>query len=98
MTTRASSAGSVLVTGASGFLGRQLVGALLDRGERVRVLARPTSNLGDLHGRVEVAYGDVLDPATLNAAVDGVDLVFHTAGMVSTVAREHGRMFAVNVD
>ena len=38
----------VLVTGASGFLGRQLVGALLARGDRVRVLARPTSDLADL--------------------------------------------------
>ena len=89
---------TVLVTGASGFLGRQLVGALLARGDRVRVLVRPTSSLGDLGSRVEVVYGDVLDPSSLDVAVSGVDLLFHTAGMVSTVAREHARMFAVNVE
>src|SRR3712207_6397085 len=88
----------VLVTGASGFLGRQLVTALLGRGDRVQVLVRPTSSLGDLRGRVDVAYGDVRDPGSLDAAVSGVDVVFPTAGMVSTVAREHQRMFAVNVD
>lgn len=87
-----------LVTGASGFLGRQLVEALLARGDRVQILSRPTSNLDDLRDRVDVAYGDVLDPASLEAAVANVDLVFHTAGMVSTIAREHARMFAVNVD
>jgi dihydroflavonol-4-reductase len=88
----------VLVTGASGFLGRQLVGALRARGDRVRVLVRPTSNLGDLRGQVDVVHGDVLDPASLEAAVKDVELVFHTAGMVSTVAREHRRMFDVNVE
>ncbi|MFN8633524.1 MAG: SDR family oxidoreductase [Chloroflexota bacterium] len=88
----------VLVTGATGFLGRELVGALRARGDEVRILARSSSRLGDLAGQVEVAHGDVLDPASVAAAVKDRELVFHTAGLVSTLAREHKRMFQVNVD
>jgi dihydroflavonol-4-reductase len=88
----------VLVTGATGFLGRELVRRLLARGDDVRILARPTSRLGELAGQVEVTHGDVLDTSSVAAAVKDRDLVFHTAGMVSTRASEHRAMFAVNVD
>jgi dihydroflavonol-4-reductase len=88
----------VLVTGATGFLGRELVRALRARGDEVRILARPSSRLDDLSEYVEVVHGDVLDSASVAAAVEDRDLVFHTAGMVSTLASEHRAMFAVNVD
>jgi dihydroflavonol-4-reductase len=88
----------VLVTGATGFLGRELVRRLRARGDDVRILARPISRLGDLAGQVEVTHGNVLDTASVAAAVKGRDLVFHTAGLVSTLASEHRAMFAVNVD
>jgi dihydroflavonol-4-reductase len=88
----------VLVTGATGFLGRELVRALRARGDEIRILARPSSRLDDLREYVEVVHGDVLDSASVAAAVEDRDLVFHTAGMVSTLASEHRAMFAVNVD
>lgn len=88
----------VLVTGATGFLGRELVRALRARGDEVRILARPSSRIGDLSGQVEVIHGDVLDDASVAASVKDRDLVFHTAGMVSTLASERRAMFAVNVD
>lgn len=85
-----------LVTGATGFLGRHLVRALLQRGDRVRALVR--SNPSDpLPGGVELAFGDVLTEETLAPAMTGVDGVFHLAGRVQ---REGGRdvLFALHVD
>lgn len=65
---------TVMVTGATGYIGGRLVSRLLEQGYRVRVLARDTSRLV---GRswlkdVEVVQGDVLSPETLNNAMKGV--------------------------
>ncbi|MEW6566659.1 MAG: NAD-dependent epimerase/dehydratase family protein [Chloroflexota bacterium] len=70
----------VLVTGASGFIGGALCRPLAQRGQRVRAFHRPTSSLGLLTGLpVERAIGDILDPSSLGAAMQGVDTVLHTA-------------------
>lgn len=70
----------VLVVGATGFLGRQVVDALLDRGEPVRALVRPTSDAAGLEARgVEVVRGDMLDRPSLEAAMAGADAVITTA-------------------
>jgi dihydroflavonol-4-reductase len=84
-----------LVTGANGFVGCHLVAHLLERGYRVRGLVRTTSDLSALAGRpFELAYGDVTEPDTLPAALDGVDLVFHVAGL--TKSRDRAAYFRVN--
>ena len=57
-----------LVTGGTGFLGRHLVTALVAAGRPVRVLARPTSEIGGLDG-AEVVRGDVTSRADLERAV-----------------------------
>jgi nucleoside-diphosphate-sugar epimerase len=68
----------VLVTGASGFLGGRLAQVLADRGETVRVLARPASDLRHLEGLpVEVVRSDAAD------AVRGVTHIYHCAGCAS---------------
>lgn len=72
---------SALVTGGTGFLGASLTRRLLFDGVRVRVLARSAANakpLADLG--VEVTLGDITDPATVRAAVDGMQVVYHLAG------------------
>jgi nucleoside-diphosphate-sugar epimerase len=72
-----------LVTGATGFVGSHLVGALRARGWSVRVLAlasEDTSTLEREHG-VVVHRGDVRDADTLPAAMRGVDVVFHLAAI-----------------
>lgn len=70
----------VLVTGASGFLGRRTVEMLVEREFSVRALVRKTSKVGDLkRPGVEIYYGDVTDTESLRPAIEGVDFVIHTA-------------------
>lgn len=73
----------VLVTGANGFLGRELVSQLLAAGARVRafVLAGEAVPLA-WQGKVEVVRGDVTVPADLEAAADGCRKFFHLAAVV----------------
>jgi dihydroflavonol-4-reductase len=69
-----------LVTGATGFVGSAVARALLARGEAVRCLARPGSDRRNLAGLdVEIAEGDLTDPASLKAAARGVDALYHVA-------------------
>jgi uncharacterized protein YbjT (DUF2867 family) len=66
--------GGVLVVGGTGMLGGQVVSALLSRGKRVRALVRPTSDAKGLEeAGVEIARGDMMDPASLLQAMDGAD-------------------------
>ena len=70
----------VLVTGATGFIGSAICRELIRRGFRVRVLHRAASSLFAIQDlAVERVVGDILDPAGLHAAVDGVGWVFHVA-------------------
>ncbi|WP_367133936.1 SDR family oxidoreductase [Saccharothrix sp. HUAS TT1] len=68
-----------LVTGATGYLGGRLVPRLVAAGHRVRCLVRDPGKLRDVPwvDRVEVVRGDVLDPATLGAAMRDVDVVHY---------------------
>ncbi|HTY08161.1 MAG TPA: NAD-dependent epimerase/dehydratase family protein [Candidatus Edwardsbacteria bacterium] len=87
---------SALVSGATGFLGGRLVGHLQRAGFKVRVLARPTSDLGKIAGcGVEVVQGDVCDADALRRAAAGQRYVFHTAGKVTDWGRRED-FFMVN--
>lgn len=63
----------VLVTGATGFLGSHIVDQALEAGDEVRVLARPTGDLGYLRSLpdVEIVHGDLGDAESLAAACKG---------------------------
>ena len=77
----------VLVTGANGFVGGNVVRALLARGDEVRCLVRQTSSTDCLDGLpVELVYGDVTDFASLRNAVRGMDQVYHLAGRTAALA------------
>jgi nucleoside-diphosphate-sugar epimerase len=72
---------TVLVTGATGFLGANLVNRLLSDGERVRVLARSPANAKPLTQKgADVVVGEITDRTALADAVDGVKVVYHLAG------------------
>lgn len=68
-----------LVTGATGFVGQHLVTRLLREGHHVRVLARPTSRMSELPAGAVPVPGDLASDASLEAAVEDCDAVFHLA-------------------
>lgn len=73
----------ILVTGGNGFMGRNLVRLLQERGDTVRILALPTEDTTWLEERhVEVFRGNILNPEALVAPMRGVDGVFHLAAMI----------------
>jgi dihydroflavonol-4-reductase len=89
----------VLVTGATGFVGSNVAAALAARGDRVRVLRRTTSRLKALEGvPVEYAVGDILDPDSLVAAMQGCDLVFHVAAVSQYWRSGKEAVYQVNVE
>lgn len=90
---------TVVVTGASGHLGANVVHALLDRGEHVRVLVhRSASALADVEHRLELAQGSVCEPETLGPAFEGATRVYHVAGIISIDGDADGRVHRVNVE
>jgi len=66
----------ILVTGATGHIGRELIPQLLKAGERIRVLVRDERKVAYLDERVERVVGDLNQPKTLATAVQGIDRVF----------------------
>ncbi|MBI2171348.1 MAG: complex I NDUFA9 subunit family protein [Chloroflexi bacterium] len=85
----------VLVTGATGFVGRHVVKTLAERGHTVRAVGRSRGREEAVAGSgVEIAYADVSDPSTWKAAMDGVDAVVH---LVAIIRERRGMTFdAVN--
>jgi nucleoside-diphosphate-sugar epimerase len=77
---------TILVTGASGHLGANLVRRLLDNGQDVRVLLREGSNNAAVDGLdVERVYGDLRDFVGMKSAVRGCEQIYHCAAKVSTL-------------
>ena len=91
--------GHCLVTGASGYLGRNLVAELLRRGHRVRGL--DVAPAAYHHAHYEHVRGDVASPESVRKACAGIDTVFHTAAILDfarfTSAAQRERSYAVNV-
>ena len=88
-----------LVTGATGHIGNVLVKELVKRGESVRVLVLPGEDLLPINGtEVEVVYGNVCDPASLDAAFADIEFVFHLAGIISITSSNNPIVHHVNVE
>jgi 3beta-hydroxysteroid-4beta-carboxylate 3-dehydrogenase (decarboxylating) len=88
----------VLVTGATGHLGANLVRRLLETGEAVRVLLRRSTQTRAVDGLdVEHVPGDLRDPDAARAAVRGCRQVYHCAAKVSTADAQHREIFESNV-
>jgi nucleoside-diphosphate-sugar epimerase len=96
--------GKVLVTGGAGFIGSNLVRALLERGNQVRVLDNFATgrreNLVDIAGDVELVEGDLRSYERVHTAVRGTEVVFHLGalGSVPRSVQDPLTTTAVNVD
>ncbi|GGE09917.1 dihydroflavonol-4-reductase [Marinithermofilum abyssi] len=88
----------VLVTGGTGFVGRNLIHLLHEEGHEVTLLHRKQSRLVDLPEGIQTRVGDVTDPESLQGSCDGMDWVFHVAGDVTWGRHLRERMFRINVD
>jgi nucleoside-diphosphate-sugar epimerase len=85
--------GTVLVTGATGRVGKHLINALLERGERVRVLVL---DFDPAPKNTEVVRGSLLNKEAVAEAVKGVDVIYHLAAVLDyTAPKKH--MFEINV-
>ncbi len=87
----------VLVTGATGFLGRTVARRLAARGHALRLLTRRATNLAGLPDTTEAAIGDVADPASFARAAEGCDAVLHLAALVKLWVPDPERFEATNV-
>lgn len=88
----------ILITGANGFLGSWVTKALIDKSHQVRILVRPSSDCSEIEGlKFEKYFGDVTDSVSIEAALDGVESVFHLAGVIGYRRWERPLMEKVNI-
>ena len=87
------------MTGGTGFIGAAVVRELVEAGAEIRVLARASSDRRALAGlHVEVATGDLTEPATLPAALRGIEVLYHVAADYRLWAPDPRVLYRVNVD
>src|SRR5256712_3983853 len=87
-----------LVTGSTGFVGAAVTRCLLERGVDVRVLVRRDSDLHNLEGlKVEQAYGDLRDVASLRQALAGCRHLYHVAAHYALWAPDPQIFYDINV-
>jgi dihydroflavonol-4-reductase len=85
-----------LVTGGTGFVGGAIVEQLVAAKRKVRALARPTSTIEHLNSLgVEIVHGDVLDKASLEKAMAGVDTLYHAAAQYEVWTADPARMLEI---
>ena len=90
---------TTLVTGAAGFVGSHVARQLVEAGQAVRILVRPSSNLRLLEGlRAERVQGDLRDANSLERAMKGVRRVFHVAADYRLWARNPQEIYESNVE
>ncbi|HKB43812.1 MAG TPA: SDR family NAD(P)-dependent oxidoreductase [Chitinophagaceae bacterium] len=99
--------GSLLVTGGTGFLGSYIIKQLVEKDYTVRAIRRsnkpdnyrvPSYISKHILDKVEWVDGDVLDVMLLEEAMEGIDTVIHSAGVVSFVKKDRKKMYDVNVE
>ncbi|HPE69303.1 MAG TPA: SDR family oxidoreductase [Thermotogota bacterium] len=88
----------ILVTGATGHIGNVLVRTLLQNGQEVRALLAPGEDTKPLDGLgVEMAVGDVRDPDAVHRAMEGIEEVYHLAGIIAISPGKTRKIYEVNV-
>jgi nucleoside-diphosphate-sugar epimerase len=89
---------TVLITGATGQVGNAIARRLADDGVEVHALVRSPERARVLPAGVQPVFGDVTDPPSLRAALDGAATVYHAAGIPEQWRRDVGEFTRVNVD
>jgi farnesol dehydrogenase len=87
----------LLLTGGTGFLGKNVARRLAARGHELRLIGREKSDVSGLPAGVEIVRGDVTDAASLARAAEGCAAIFHMAALVKVWVPERERFDAVNV-
>ncbi|MBN2228514.1 MAG: NAD-dependent epimerase/dehydratase family protein [Candidatus Thorarchaeota archaeon] len=88
----------ILLTGATGFVGRKLIPRILDEGHEVIALVRKTSNVEGLPKGIEIREADLLDIGSIEAAVQDIDIVIHLAAYFDFYPSDTELMYKVNVE
>ncbi len=73
---------TVFLTGATGFVGTEILKTLLDKGYRVKALVRDVSKLAVKDERIEIVKGDILDAESVNRGIVGSDVVINLVGII----------------
>lgn len=87
----------VLLTGGTGFLGKNVASRLVAAGHELRLLARPNADRRGLPPAAEVVWGDVTDLESVHRAAQGVEAILHMAALVKTWLRDRTQFDRVNV-
>lgn len=91
----------VLVTGASGFLGSELVKQLVANGDSVRIIVRKTSSTSHLESilnKIEIVEADILDVPSLETAFDGIEKIYHSAAIIGFDDTFYDDMYKTNIE
>ena len=73
--------GSVLITGATGFIGSHVTGLFCEKGLNIRCLVRKSSNIEYIRNLpVEIYYGDITEISQINESLNNVEVIVHIAG------------------
>ena len=87
----------VLVTGGTGFLGSYIIKELVEKNYSVRAIRRSTSKIPfyispGIFEKIQWVEGDILDTVSLEDAMDGVDMVIHSAAIISFYKEDKAEM------
>lgn len=89
----------VLVTGATGFIGNHVTRLCLEKGDEVRVMVMPGEDRSPLDGLdVEYVEGNLLDPQSLERAVQGIEQLYHLAALFAIWTKDPDLHYKINVD
>jgi len=91
----------ILVTGATGFIGSQLVIKLASTGDDITILVRKSSDLRPLESvlnNITVLYGDLANRGAIGEAMKGVDQVYHSAGLTYMGDKKNALLYRINVE
>jgi nucleoside-diphosphate-sugar epimerase len=89
---------SILITGATGFIGGHLARTLAEQNETVHVLCRSTANIAHLqHDNIQMYQGDILDMKSIEHAIEDCDVVYHLAAYACNWAKDDRTFFELNV-